>query len=150
MTPITLIISGGQTGADQGGLRAAKRRVIATGGYAPKNFWTEDGESPWLATEFGLLEGSGDYLERTKRNVRLGDATIIFGKRSPGSNRTEEFCRLAKKPCKWIGNGPLIVPQLRIWIVQQGISTLNVAGNRESVTPGIGAAVEAFLLKVLA
>ena len=33
---IELVISGGQTGADQAGWRSAKKAGIATGGYMPK------------------------------------------------------------------------------------------------------------------
>jgi hypothetical protein len=36
-----IIISGGQTGADQGGLFAAEILKIKTGGYAPKGYRTE-------------------------------------------------------------------------------------------------------------
>jgi Circularly permutated YpsA SLOG family len=52
---IARIITGGQTGADQGGLRAARAAGIATGGFAPKGWATETGAAPWLA-EFGLVE----------------------------------------------------------------------------------------------
>ena len=38
------IISGGQTGADKGGLIAAKKANIKTGGIAPKGFMTEAGK----------------------------------------------------------------------------------------------------------
>ena len=33
-----MIVSGGQTGADQGGLEAAKEAGIRTGGWAPDKF----------------------------------------------------------------------------------------------------------------
>lgn len=35
------IISGGQTGADMGGLEAAREYGFPTGGYAPKGWMTE-------------------------------------------------------------------------------------------------------------
>jgi hypothetical protein len=35
------------------------------------------------------------------------------------------------------------------WIKEKNISTLNVAGNRESKSPGIGLAVKNFMIKVL-
>jgi hypothetical protein len=35
LTALTRLISGGQTGADQGGLRAARAAGIETGGWAP-------------------------------------------------------------------------------------------------------------------
>jgi hypothetical protein len=58
---IERVISGGQTGVDQAGLRAARAAGIATGGFAPKGWLieSEDGRhnvpAPWLA-EYGLVE----------------------------------------------------------------------------------------------
>ena len=46
------VISGGQTGADHAGLRAAKDSGINTGGTAPRNFMTEEGSKPELEIEF--------------------------------------------------------------------------------------------------
>lgn len=148
---ITLIISGGQTGADQAGLVAAKKRGIATSGWAPKGWRTEAGEAKWLA-QFGLMEHETeyDYAPRTKANVDMADATVIFGKRSRGSNLTERCCQLAGKPYKWVhhpGRGSEM--GLRLWLKRTPIETLNVAGNRESVNPGICMWVETLLVNVL-
>jgi hypothetical protein len=52
---IERVISGGQTGADQGGLRAAQACGIPTGGWAPRGWLTEAGPAPWLA-DWGLVE----------------------------------------------------------------------------------------------
>ncbi len=46
---IECCISGGQSGADFGGLLAAKRCGIPTGGKIPKGFLTENGPKPELA-----------------------------------------------------------------------------------------------------
>jgi hypothetical protein len=40
---LELVISGGQTGADQGGLRATRACGIPTGGWAPRGWLTEAG-----------------------------------------------------------------------------------------------------------
>lgn len=45
MRPVR-IISGGQTGADQGALVAAKQLGIETGGWTPRGFLTEAGPCP--------------------------------------------------------------------------------------------------------
>lgn len=55
---IERVISGGQTGADQAALRAARACGIPTGGWAPRGWLTEDGPSLWLA-EWGLVEMPG-------------------------------------------------------------------------------------------
>ena len=46
MTVITKIVSGGQSGADQGGLDAAIELGIPHGGWCPKGRKSEDGVIP--------------------------------------------------------------------------------------------------------
>jgi hypothetical protein len=77
---ITLVVSGGQTGADQAGWRAAQACGIETGGWMPLHFMTEDGPD----SSFGRLYGAkamptGDYAARTARNIRESDGTLWFG-----------------------------------------------------------------------
>lgn len=148
------VISGGQTGVDQAALRAAKAAGIPTGGWAPKGWTTEDGPAPWLA-DYGLDEcGSDDYPTRTRLNVELADATLLLvgGIVGYGSRGSQLVKRLAGDVRK-----PLIVADLdrqpsAVTIAADirtlGIRTLNVAGNRESGNPGIGAKAEAFLAEV--
>jgi hypothetical protein len=76
---LTRVISSGQTGADQAGLRAARAAGIPTGGWAPKGWLTEKGPSLWLA-DFGLVEcPEPGYPPRTRANVRDSDGSIWFG-----------------------------------------------------------------------
>lgn len=149
----SIIISGMQSGADQGCLRAARTLGIATGGYAPKGYLTEGGPDPAFGKEFGLLEhwSQHDYAPRTEANVKLGDATVIFGRRSVGSNLTERLCQQHRKPFIWITDPakPGEMLRFKLWLARHQPEVLNGAGNRESVTPGIGALVEAFLVKAL-
>lgn len=73
---ITKIISGGQTGADRGGLDAAIHCGIPHGGWCPKGRIAEDGVIP---ADYYLNEmASPEYLPRTKANVVDSDATVIF------------------------------------------------------------------------
>lgn len=150
---ITCIVSGGQTGSDQGGLAAARALDIITCGYAPKNFRTEDGPMRDTLEGYGLMEHvSLDYAPRTADNVRLSDGTVIFGHRSPGSNLTEEQCRLQGKPCLWINEPTMNMKHkllLRSWIRAHNIKTLNVAGNRESTNKGLALKVFNFLVYCL-
>src|SRR5574340_1246936 len=130
------IISGGQTGADQGGLQAAYELQIETGGLAPKGYLTEAGNIPSLLKDrYGLDEDTQDgYKHRTKDNVLSADGTVIFvEKTSPGSVLTKNFCVSMKKPY-------IISPtpeQFVDWLIKHSIKVLNVAGNRESVAPVI-------------
>jgi hypothetical protein len=53
---ITLVISGGQTGADQAGWRAAESCGIPMGGWMPFGFLTEEGPQRWVANVYGARE----------------------------------------------------------------------------------------------
>ena len=141
------VISGGQTGADQGGLRAARTCGIPTDEWAPRGWQTEDGPCPALAN-FGLVEIQGVYPERTRANVRDSDATIWFGNpESPGGGRRFALPGFGKLAYLVI-EGQTQTPDVVAWIEADVIHVLNVAGNRESTEPGIGERVEQFLLTV--
>ena len=123
------IISGGQTGADMGGLLAAIDLGIRTGGWAPKGWITEAGPNPELR-EYGLVQHSSpNYPPRTRMNCQDSDLTAIFGDmKSPGCKLTLSICREDDIPV-------LINPdsqELRDMCEQLGVETLNVAGNRAS------------------
>jgi hypothetical protein len=143
-----LIISGGQTGADAGALIAAHALGIRTGGYAPKGWLTEVGPAPWLGGVYGLVEHVSDkYVDRTAANIRLADATVIFGRPSRGSSKTLNLCECEGKPVLWItANTSVERIRFRLWLARHQPKTLNIAGNRESVTPGIGKLVQKFLM----
>lgn len=142
---LTTVISGGQTGADQAGLHAALYRGLATGGTAPKGFRTERGPEPDLGATFGLVEHwSAEYRPRTEQNIKDADGTVIFGVlTSNGSRLTWQLCAKHNKPCVTNPNPEF----LREWLTIHEIRTLNVAGNRASVNPGIFAHVTAVLLE---
>ena len=70
------IISGGQTGADRGGLDAAMDLGIEHGGWCPKGRRAEDGRIP---DRYTLEETtSTDYTVRTEKNVEWADGTVVF------------------------------------------------------------------------
>lgn len=141
---VRLVISGGQTGADVGGLVGARAQGVATGGSAPAGWRTETGPAPWLA-DYGLTIGPGGYAERTMANVEAADATVIFGIDSAGSALTARHAAQQNKPYLWIrwdvlkGPPPIdrVAPQVLAFLVQHQPAILNIAGNRESVWPGI-------------
>ncbi len=136
------IISGGQTGADQGGLHGAVQIGIATGGTAPRGFKTELGPALWLK-DYGLVEHSSEeYPPRTRANIKQSDGTVIFGTIERGSLLTYNECVRQGKP---VLKAPLSVQQLRAFVDQNQIKVLNVAGNRESKNPGIHHQVMAFI-----
>lgn len=90
---IEKIISGGQTGADFGGLLAGASLGIPTGGTAPKGWRTEKGRDPRLEG-LGLVEDdSWKYPPRTKKNIADSDGTLAFLLMpSAGTERTIRHC----------------------------------------------------------
>jgi hypothetical protein len=164
---IERIISGGQTGADQGAWRAAKAAGIAVGGWMPKGFLTEAGPRPEFAELYGARELdagcpptlAGQYRERTRRNMANAQALLWFGDdSSPGGRLTIGCCHAEDKPLDRVfltdPDMPLPV-DVAAWIrgiepapYGSPIKVLNVAGNRESKAPGIGAWVERYLSEV--
>ena len=148
------VISGGQTGVDQAGLRAARAFAIETGGYMPKGWKTESGSRPDLARAFGLVEHDSPlYPPRTKANVAHSDGTLWLqtdaGSDSSGRACTLGACYAIEKPCIWLTRGSGDDPAKIVdWIRSSGIRVLNVAGNRESKSPGIGEWAERLLCDV--
>jgi hypothetical protein len=142
-----LILSGGQTGADQGALWAARALLIPTAGWAPFGFKTETGPAPGLA-DYGLTEHPGGYAARTRANVADAHAVLVIGKRSPGSMLTLREAEGQGRPHLWLR------PEDRAdwraflaeWLDDEEPARLLVAGNRESVWPGIGERVERLLV----
>ena len=152
------IISGGQTGADQGGLEAAEALGILTGGFIPKGFRTENGPRPDLAKRFDLVEHSAwGYPPRTRTNVFTSDMTICFGNiHSPGSKLTRKYCNELGK-FFMIFDYPLTDSNeierykfslhTEMSIINPKI--INIAGNREGTNPGIQEFTRNTLIEVL-
>lgn len=133
---IKRIISGGQTGADKGGLLAGRQLGIKTGGTAAPGWRTELGPD-YSLKDYGLVEGEADpqmYPKRTLKNVVDSDATLVIGNiSSSGSKLTIKFCESSKK--HYICNPT--PEELKEFLGSHRIEVLNVAGNRESVNPGV-------------
>lgn len=160
--PLQKLISGGQTGADRGGLEAAEALGIETGGTAPHAFWTIDGKCPELKTRFKLKELSIDrslsvmYIERSKLNVDDSDATIAFRlHESVGTDKTIGYC--ISKTWKVVKDlkahakhyRPLLViddlsdekkgeniSQIQTFIFKYDVKVLNICGHREYKVTG--------------
>jgi hypothetical protein len=97
-----------------------------------------------------------NYIARTEANVREADATLIIGDASSGGTRaTKGFCGKHRKPClviPWRSGDPVPfgrIPGFLEWLRAGGVGILNVAGNRESLQPGLHDAVLHFLLAAL-
>jgi predicted Rossmann fold nucleotide-binding protein DprA/Smf involved in DNA uptake len=137
---IPKIISGGQTGVDQGALDFALDNNIECGGYCPKGRKSEKGTIPFKypLTE---LEAEG-YLERTRKNVLESDGTIIVKDEvdlQNGTLNTIKFCKQFLKPFLIydVIYDPINYEMFQDWLKQNKIKVLNIAGNRSGESPGI-------------
>ena len=99
MISLRKIISGGQTGADRGGLDAAKALGLEMGGWCPAGRRAEDGRIP---AHYPLTETvTREYKDRTVRNLVMADATLVctYGPPGKGSSLTIRECARFVKPC---------------------------------------------------
>ncbi len=135
------IVSGGQTGADRAALDFAIENGYTHGGWAPSERKAEDGPIR-LMYQLTVLP-NGSYRQRTKRNVEDSDGTLIvnLGELDGGTLATRQFAESLGKPHLVVQlDGGVSTEASRLavqWLRDQSISTLNVAGPRESKRPGI-------------
>jgi hypothetical protein len=146
---ITMIVSGYQTGVDIAAIRAAASLRIPTGGFMPKGFKTEAGPRPEYAPMYGARQhASMDYRERTRANAALAAATVWMGSGdSWGFGCTMNACRTAWRPVLIVKPG-MTPRDVARWIKNGGYHVLNIAGNRESLSPGIEVRAEGFFREV--
>jgi hypothetical protein len=132
------IVSGGQTGVDRAALDLALELGLACGGWCPKGRKAEDG---LIASDYPLRETpSDDYAQRTEWNVRDSDGTLVLtvGPPTEGTAFTVAVAARLKKPCLVVDlAGPTQADSVRSWLAMHRIKVLNVAGPRESKSPGI-------------
>ncbi len=149
------IVSGGQSGVDRAALDAAIEVGVPYGGWCPAGGGAEDHpQPPGVRAQYPRLREtrSADPAVRTELNVRDSDATLVLLPRgewhSPGTDLTVACCRRSGRP-------HLVVPvedrELMFrWLrdLPEG-TVLNVAGPRESQSPGIYRAAAALVRELL-
>lgn len=158
-SPVLLVISGGQTGADRAGLDAALAVGLPIEGYIPKGRIAEDGIVP---LRYGMTEtNSTVYGHRTALNVKHSMATLVLGfkavgdKDRSGTAKTVKLCQKHNRPCLQVQLHPVFSPsnkkvaEVLAWLRKRQVKVLNVAGPRESREVGIYEASLAFLKRVL-
>ena len=158
MLRLRRVTSGGQTGVDQAALRAARDCGLQIDGWCPPGRESEAGKIP---AEFPLKETPVDRSpdapdvarsQRTEWNVRDSDATLVIAEvepRDPGTEWTIECAKRYQRPmfvCDAVD--PIANEKIREWLMANQITTLNVAGPRESNAPGIGEETYALLKQV--
>jgi hypothetical protein len=161
--PLQLILrSGGQSGVDRAALDFAIANAIPYEGWCPGGGWAEDFPTPpgLLSKYPRLIETpSAEPDQRTLWNVRDSDSTLVMTldgvARSPGTRFTMRCAEELNRPvCLLDLSRPESQADAERWLTRT-IETaerrpfvLNIAGPRESQSPGIyAAALEA--LRVL-
>jgi hypothetical protein len=142
----TKVVSGGQTGVDRAALDVALEKGLPCGGWCPKGRRAEDGP---LDARYPLTETPwSGYPQRTEWNVRDSDGTLVLtvGEPDRGTALTVELAARHRRPCLVVDldAGP-DVEAVRSWARDNGVAALNVAGPRESSSPGIYARAAEFL-----
>jgi hypothetical protein len=142
------VVSGGQTGVDRAALDVARELGLPHGGWCPRGRRSEDGVIPAV---YALRETpESRYEQRTEWNVRDADATLLLfrDELSGGTAFTFECVRSLGRSHALVdldaGPDPLDLVE---WI--EAFRVLNVAGPRESRTPGIYEQARAYLLDLL-
>ncbi|MEM8864117.1 MAG: putative molybdenum carrier protein [Planctomycetota bacterium] len=145
--PSITIISGGQTGADRAALDFAIEHHLPHGGWCPRGRLAEDGP---LDDRYQLRETkTSKYDERTRRNIEDSDGTVVFSPTSKPTGGTQLTLDYARRRGKRVlhlvasAEKPIVAhaAALQGWIATHRVRTLNVAGPRESQSPGIGSFV---------
>ena len=153
------IVSGGQTGVDQGALEAALGLGLVWGGWVPKGWRAENGTIPEQFRARMQEHASANYIVRTRQNVADSHATLILTDAYPlsgGTQRTRDFCMNMMKSHFVVSFGEAdAIGKVRKWLRQFFAAehpmpfVLNVAGPRESKSPGIQSRTRLFLTEVL-
>jgi hypothetical protein len=144
------IVSGGQTGVDRAALDVAMEGGIPCGGWCPAGRLAEDGP---IDPRYPLRETpSADPAQRTEWNVRDSDGTLLLlsTAQSPGTELTRGLAlRMGRPVFEADLDTPADPHAFRRWLQTHNIRTLNVAGPRESESPGVYAAACVWLRAAL-
>lgn len=149
--PVRKIISGGQTGVDRAALNAAIALGWDHGGWCPRGRRAEDGPIP---LQYDLTETeSAEYHIRTLQNVLDSQATLLIhrGPLTGGTLLTQQLARREGRPCLAVDlEQGVVLGDVASWLREHRIEVLNIAGPRESSSPGIHAEAEQLLLYLFA
>jgi len=144
------IVSGGQTGVDRAALEAALAAGLDCGGWCPRGRKAEDGA---IGSRYPLQETPSDaYEQRTRWNVRDSDGTLVLTDGEPvgGTALTVEVARAWGRPLLIVDFNARPAPAaVHDWLRDNRIRVLNVAGPRESQSPGIQRRAYGYLQKLL-
>jgi len=135
---------------DRAALDVAMELGLPVGGWCPKGRKAEDGTLP---ARYPLKETpSEDYAQRTTWNVRDSDGTLILtrGTTTGGTAQTVDDAVRLRRPYLVVDLAEAPdAAAVRAWLARHHIRVLNVAGPRESKSPGIYREASQFLQRLL-
>ncbi len=144
------VVSGGQTGVDRAALDVATEVGIPHGGWCPRGRKAEDGAIP---DRYKLQEtDSPAYHIRTQQNVIDSDGTLILYRDElrGGTKLTHRLAIKHGRPALLVNlRQPVEPADIRAWIIENNIQSLNIAGPRESSELGIYEEATVLLRRVL-
>eukprot|EP00929_Paragymnodinium_shiwhaense_P115589 TRINITY_DN84563_c0_g1_i1.p1 TRINITY_DN84563_c0_g1~~TRINITY_DN84563_c0_g1_i1.p1 ORF type:complete len:216 (-),score=41.14 TRINITY_DN84563_c0_g1_i1:343-990(-) len=170
---VTKVVSGGQTGVDQAALSCALAAGISIGGWCPHGEVDENGPLPaalaphleevtdeiWsdfaVAGDFQSVSSSlafdptDIFARRTLMNTWMSDATLVVirGAVQDGTNLAMQAAQAFQKELLVVG--PDAPPdEVLQWLSTRRPAVLNIAGPRESQSPGIHEASCVFFQKL--
>jgi hypothetical protein len=152
------IVSGGQTGVDRAALDFALENGVDYGGWCPNGGWAEDfPHPPGLIARYPHLRETpaSDPRQRTEWNVRDSSLTLILLaaddlQRFMGTRAAYEAAQALGRPCRIVlTDASGAVAGTQQWLDENlADGVLNVAGPRESESPGIYSVAKSFLASV--
>lgn len=146
---ISKIISGGQSGVDRSALDFSLQFNIDCSGWCPKGRMAEDGIIP---IKYPLIETKEtEPIYRTIKNIEASDGTLIIYRKNldKGSHQTLDYAQKIEVPVLLFDLSKLTsVDEIQNWIISNQINILNIAGSRESNSPGIYHETFDFLKKI--
>lgn len=143
---ILKVVSGGQTGVDQASLLVASEMGVEIGGWCPKEGLDENRVNIRKLHPSLVEATTSNPDERTKLNIRDSDGTLIIVPDWPLSEKIKDGTRLTIEEAQRLKKPYLIfsladkhqnVHVIHEWVQEKNIKTLNIAGPRESNSPGI-------------
>ena len=111
------------------------------GEFAPNHAAIRNGSDSVMCGALQETPWDG-YPQRTEWNVRDSDATLILTRGEPerGTFLALRLAQAKQKPCLVVDlEKEVEVDGIRIWVEENHINTLNIAGPRESSAPDIQA-----------
>jgi hypothetical protein len=151
------ILSGGQTGVDRAALDTAVAKGLPCGGWCPKGGWAEDlPEPPGLLAQYPQLRETpqAEPRQRTQWNVRDADRLMVLVDGagiavSPGSRAARDSAIRLGKPHIVLDLDTSDASLRARAFLDEGGSSVCIAGPRESEARGIYEKARAFLAALL-